>query len=65
MMKTSQDKDIIITKIIRALKEIAFDDPSLKSAVDKVLVVLRELYGEEEDEYYEDDFEEYCEEQDN
>jgi hypothetical protein len=37
--------------VVTVLKEIAFDDPSLKSAVDKVLVVLRELYGEEEDEY--------------
>jgi len=37
--------------VVTALEEIASDDPSLKPAVDKVLVVLRELYGEEEDEY--------------
>ena len=37
--------------VVTALEEITSDDPSLKLAVDKVLVVLRELYGEEEDEY--------------
>jgi hypothetical protein len=37
--------------VVTALEEIASDDPSLKPAVDKVLVVLRELYGEEENEY--------------
>jgi hypothetical protein len=36
--------------VVTALEEIVSDDPSLKPAVDEVLVELRELYDEEEDE---------------